>query len=311
MTKLFIVIFSSLLLFTHSIGAPEQARENIEQFYQAHPALQKLPTKQRIKLISAYFLGKPYLLGPLGEGPEGLFDQNPLYRTDAFDCVTYVSTVLAIANAKNIHDFEQKMKEINYANGHVSFIDRNHFMSVDWNPNNLNNGLISEYTNKIVGTDGQPLTVTAVTTIDKPAWYQRLTHNHIKLAKSLTEQEQQQRLEELKQLGKALPVQKSALDYLPLTAMFDQQGKPIPFVFKQIPDSSIIEIVRPDWNIKDKVGTNMHVSHLGFAIKTKQGLMFREASLLEKEVTDVLLADYLKKYLDSPTVKGISIWTIN
>src|SRR5688572_7398635 len=45
---------------------------------------------------AAFFLDAPYLLEPLGEGPDGVYSQEPLYRTDRFDCVTYVDTVLAL-----------------------------------------------------------------------------------------------------------------------------------------------------------------------------------------------------------------------
>ena len=44
----------------------------------------------------SYFKGKPYVLGSLGEGKAAIFDKNPIYRTDTFDCETYVSTVLAL-----------------------------------------------------------------------------------------------------------------------------------------------------------------------------------------------------------------------
>src|SRR3990167_2417734 len=68
------------------------------------------------------------------------------------------------------------------------------------------------------------------------------------------------------------------------------------------------EIVRPNWNLREKIGTNLHVSHLGFAIRKKSGeLFFRHASSENKCVVEILLSDYLKNVLDSPTIKGINV----
>ncbi len=39
-------------------------------------------------MVSEEFLGKPYILGALGEGPKARYDQFPAYRVECFDCVT-------------------------------------------------------------------------------------------------------------------------------------------------------------------------------------------------------------------------------
>ncbi len=98
--------------------------------------LQHIPLSNitaRITYISKQFLGKPYALGALGEGSQGYFDQAPLYRTDAFDCETYVDTVLALAFADNLSTFKQYIQKIRYRDGHIAFVDRNHFTCLDWN----------------------------------------------------------------------------------------------------------------------------------------------------------------------------------
>ena len=70
---------------------------------------QKLPFNQSIDLTSAYFINTPYKLGPLGEGPEGLFDQDPLYSFDVFDCTTFVETVMALHYSKNMDEFKKNI----------------------------------------------------------------------------------------------------------------------------------------------------------------------------------------------------------
>ena len=89
--------------------------------------------------------------------------------------------------------------------------------------------------------------------------------------------------------------------------MFDANASPKMAVFEQIPQGAIIEIVRPNWDIKEKIGTNLNVSHVGFAIwKTKQ-LYYRQASSIEQRVIDIPLIDYLRYRLVSASIKGINI----
>lgn len=79
--------------------------------------------------IGAKYLGKPYILDPLGETIAP--DSDPLIRTDAFDCTTFVETVLADGDV-------QKLNMIRYKNGEVDFKNRNHFIESEWIPNNSN-----------------------------------------------------------------------------------------------------------------------------------------------------------------------------
>src|SRR5690606_32543867 len=52
---------------------------------------------ERVDKLSSIFLGSDYVGDPLGEGESGVYDRDPLYRFDAFDCTTYVETVLALS----------------------------------------------------------------------------------------------------------------------------------------------------------------------------------------------------------------------
>ena len=73
------------------------------------------------------FLGVPYMNSPLGEGV--MPDSDPLIRFDAFDCTTFVETVLAGGDVN-------KLNKIRYKNGNVGFLNRNHFIESDWLINN-------------------------------------------------------------------------------------------------------------------------------------------------------------------------------
>lgn len=307
---LIITLLSSIhMAFASNRATPEQNDKIIEQLYHK---LEKLPQNDmpgRITAISAWLLGKPYLLGALGEGENANYDQFPLYRFDAFDCQTYVETVLAIALAKDAPTFKQCMNQIRYHQGLVSFTTRNHFTSLDWNQNNQNQGLLKDITFTFQNKSNQPVAKIATAYINKPEWYQSFTTDQIRIGKT-EEQEVKQRLSALKQEGQKLKGSSAQIPYIPLTALFTQKGRPNQYLFKQIPNAAIIEIVRPNWDLRDKIGTCLNVSHLGFAIWQEGTLMFREASSIEKKTIDISLVKYLQDALDSPTIAGINVQVV-
>ena len=98
--------------------------------------------------------------------------------------------------------------------------------------------------------------------------------------------------------------QEAYIPYVPLTILYDKQGRSNQFIFDQIPTGSIIEIIRSDWKTD---GTELDVSHLGFAVRTKEGLVYREASLIKGKVVDIPLTEYLRKYVNTQMVEGINI----
>ncbi len=102
------------------------------------------------------FLGTKYINSPLGEGITP--DTDPLFRTDAFDCVTFVETVLADSDVT-------KLNQIRYKNGNVSFLDRNHFIETDWTTNNAN--LVENVSAKYAKTAYRTVV------IDKKSWFKQ------------------------------------------------------------------------------------------------------------------------------------------
>lgn len=105
------------------------------------------------------FLGVRYLNSPLGE--EVAPDNDPLIRFDAFDCTTFVETVIADNNLK-------KLNKIRYKNGQVDFLARNHFIETDWLQNN------SDVVQNVSNRYG-PVQVRSVK-IDKKSWFKKV-HN--------------------------------------------------------------------------------------------------------------------------------------
>jgi hypothetical protein len=105
-----------------------------------------------IEAFSSRHMGAPYVVDPLGEGKGP--DKDPVVREDAFDCMTFVETVLA-------RTLGIDLQSIRYKDGRVDYLTRNHFVSLDWLKNNA--GLVE------AADFGLPVRVKK-TVIDKAKW---------------------------------------------------------------------------------------------------------------------------------------------
>lgn len=103
------------------------------------------------------YMGAKYIRDPLGE--EKAPDSDPLIRTDAFDCTTFVETVMAGGDVNNLN-------QIRYKDGKIDFMNRNHFIESDWLANNKN---------RVENVSSQfGKTTTRHLTIDKAAWMKKV-----------------------------------------------------------------------------------------------------------------------------------------
>lgn len=109
--------------------------------------------------IGDEYMGVKYVNDPLGEGRAP--DTDPLIRDDAFDCTTFVETVLANGDVDTLN-------QIRYKNGEIDFINRNHFIETEWLPNN------ADIVKNVSARYGQPALRHVV--INRAVWLQRV-HN--------------------------------------------------------------------------------------------------------------------------------------
>lgn len=98
---------------------------------------------RRIDRISERLLGRPYVEGSLGGGPASP-EEFRVYL-NAFDCVTFIETVLALALASTIDEFIDTSRRIRYEAGEIDWFRRNHYM-VDWVRNNEECGFVKNLT---------------------------------------------------------------------------------------------------------------------------------------------------------------------
>ena len=98
---------------------------------------------QRIDFISRALRGATYEGYTLIGGPRRA--EKFVVRDDAFDCVTFIETVLAAARAYDIDEFERVLRTIRYRNGAVSWRERNHYF-FEWGRHNVENKICRELT---------------------------------------------------------------------------------------------------------------------------------------------------------------------
>lgn len=256
----------------------------------------------RIIKQSGSLLGQPYVLGALGEGSQGQYDQDPLYRFNAFDCQTYVETVIALSLAENLTSFKQYMNSIRYRQGQVDFFERNHFTSADWVPSNKKKGYIQELTQEIGGAHVKQATAF----INRRAWFQHFTLDEI-ARPNASVAEKTHYLQQLKEKSlQRAQNQMASIAYVPIQDFLNN-----PALRKKIPSGSLILFVRhygPD--IIKNIGTQLNVSHMSLAVWKNGVLYLRMASSRLGRTADIPFQTYLEGYRHSPTMIGLSIWEI-
>ncbi len=94
----------------------------------------------------SFYVQSPYMENPLGEGEQAPYTPQPLWRTDGFDCTTYVETILAEhAQNRHSHTFQQNILQLRYATKNIDFFNRTHLMEYHWIPNAIKKGFILPY----------------------------------------------------------------------------------------------------------------------------------------------------------------------
>lgn len=114
-------------------------------------------TNETSHYIGEQYLGAQYLFNPLGEAKAP--DVDPLIRTDAFDCTTFVETSLADGKLN-------KLSKIRYKNDEINFVSRNHFIETDWMQSN------QDIVENVSGLYAKTAIRNIV--IDKKSWFKRV-----------------------------------------------------------------------------------------------------------------------------------------
>lgn len=233
------------------------------------------PIGERIAFWSENILSNPYLLAPLGTGPN-VNDTAPVFPR-AYDCTTFVETIGALARSRDGSDLADQVIAIRYHDGMPSYENRNHFPEADWIPNNIASGLLTDITVR-VARDSGVMAGFAHKDIDKLAWFKsKGTANRVVAS----------------QENKVMTVE---VPYVPLNHMLEAA--------KKIPQGAVLNVVRVN-----RSRYPVLISHQGFLIWKNGKPYFRQASR-NRELREEPLADYIESMSGLPwKVLGFNVDT--
>jgi len=225
---------------------------------------------QQIAQISQSYLGKPYKKEPLNEVT--------LWREDAFDCTTFLETVMAKALSPSPDLLSATMNRIRYREQPATLMHRNHFISSEWIPNLQKLGLIEDQTLQVGLKDIEQLEVK----IDRKKWFKKRYGIDTDLP----------------------PVTQQTL-YIPFDFFIKRPSK-----LGVLPDPVyLINIVRRDPSVVKKLGTALDISHQGLLVIGNGKKLFRHASIDRGKVVEEDFLTYLHRSRRQPGAKGIQIFS--
>jgi hypothetical protein len=281
--------------------------------------------------LSLALVGRPYRLGPLGEGEDS---SHPLYRLDVFDCTTYLETIMANAYCfrdRRSNCLETQMRKIRYGGNRVSFAERNHIPELDWLPHNQARGYLADLSTKIFPGAWNE----AESTIDRSAWLaqkgiaEKSNAVTVKLpylpvsfffrkteltppAKEYLDKKlaaarkdiQQRRIEGVDEKLLEREKFRADLEYLRAT------NEPISDRIAAIPSGTVLNLVRAPIKVHAKALLTPLISHQGLVIQTDHGPRLRHTAPNVGHSMDQSLADYLLRYVRSSNYRGIALFRL-
>ena len=119
---------------------------------------ENLTVTERMTFYSKMFLGMPYGLTCVGDGPYALYDTQPQLTFDTTNCMVYCEDVLALAISDSYENFFNNLQQIRYKDGIVGMKTRNHYTMGDWLPENR--WLLDDVAIEVAGSKAKTLTRT-------------------------------------------------------------------------------------------------------------------------------------------------------
>ena len=168
---------------------------------------------------------------------------------------------------------------------------------IDWIRNNTLNGTLVDITRAI----DNDATYLAEALIEKDGWFKKLSAD---VLSGIPEDEKAEKLEQLHGLSRKFGKKIEKVPFLYKYKLVEH-----PEILNKIPHGSVINIVRPKWNLVEKGGTHLNISHQGFVFH-KDGVVYFRHAKAGAQVTEEPLLEYIKRTLESPTVQGINVLSV-
>jgi len=150
-----------ILLFTVALNAQQKIykmdRADINDLLTKKSA-ENLTITERMSFYSEMFLGMPYGLTCVGDGPYALYDTKPLLTFDTTNCMVFCEDVLALSISDSYENFFNNLQQIRYKDGVIGMKTRNHYTMADWLPEN--SWLLHDVAKEVAGSKAKTLTRT-------------------------------------------------------------------------------------------------------------------------------------------------------
>lgn len=253
-----------------------------------------LNANSKVELISQQLMNIPFITsGAEGEGdwqPSSFsykpnaahVKQDPVYRLDGFNCLTFVQVAMALLYSYDLNSFDKNILKISYgAAGNstreiVHYYNRNHFIDGDWNPINRRNGWLSDVTSQ---GDLSSYNATTSVNLTRQNWFLLQLNDLSSTVRVLNSADGPAMLKRYQTVYTALNYQhfdneNVTMSFIPkeTIAIAQPMGTYIPNkrLLDKIPTPAVMEIIRDarKWtvdgkNIKDAIGSELSVSHMG------------------------------------------------
>lgn len=268
---------------------------NLSDLHELCLKIEPCDFQEKLEQLAKTFLGTSYGAWKNGATFETLDDFN--FDLNLLDCITFVEVVMALAKTNpNTNyscfekDFAYILRSIHYKEGVPNFINSNHFTCIDWITNNKN--IFDDMTCSL-----SKAFKLARTEINRKMWFKKHRVN------TLSDEEFDSCI------APKLTNQISTLPYIETEELLDNYVD----YLNKFPPYCIVNIVRPNWQTADRIGSNLNISHLGVCIKNSQKLElnFYHATVIQKYVVVQSLSEYLYAHLQSPTIRGINVLAIS
>ena len=239
-----------------------------------------LSLTERLHILLSMFEGRPYQFDPIGDGVDDPYDPRSLVCTISFDCMTFCSTILAMASTDDYPGFLRALNQVRYARQTPGYFRRHHFIESQWNENNRELGYLES---QMSALSTHCAVLSTQQTIDYPHWIEHQKQYLEQRLGVIADFDAHDLPERLKSPTSV------EVDYILLDDLRNHINKPY---VQTLMHGCIMQLVCPNWGIEDKIGTSIAVCHLGITLLESDSVHFTHAHIGD-QVVSVRLTEYL------------------
>jgi hypothetical protein len=246
-----------------------------------------------IDALSRRYLDVPFVDNATGDGPGSGVDERSMLRRDAFDCITYVETVLAEHLALVLgNPLENVLRALRYGNAPPSFARRHHFARHDWVPNAMSFGFIHDVTDSTLASI--PLR-RREWSYEPEGWLNRTARSRFQSADATA-------LKRVAEEAKGLPTRRVSFRVAPLS-----QFRPAPRGEPEPQATKALEAIE-DEHLVLFVGSRGE--HLGWLIPRRTGAVLRHASRERRVVREDHLLRFIRVHESFGYLDGLVVFRV-